>query len=236
MMFRLLKLIGLLSLSTSFFSVGIIAPALSQSQNTPTQETTHNSRTESKEYPTQIATDAAVTWELESCTRKINHIVSCKFSFNSSGEGPYRGDRGNGIYYISSNQNTKLVDSEGNEYYVSKATMKNKVIGTKSVFNLNMYTNVKYQVTFDFNGVPDLVPYGMLLEIGVGAPGRDSGDYGSSVKYENVPFINLDGSISEVPISARHNKKPNHQDSNENQNTNPIINIPKICLPLIGCH
>lgn len=230
-MFKIPKIIGLLTLTTSFFAVGIIAPALSQSQKIPTQETT-----ESKEYPTQIATDAAVTWELESCTRKINHIVSCKFSFSSSGEGPYNGDRGNGIYYISSNENTKLVDSEGNEYSVSKATMKNKVIGTKSAFNLNMYTNVKYQVTFNFSGIPDSVLYGMLLEIRVGAPGRDSGDYGSSVKYENVPFINLDGSISEVPISARHKKKPNQQDSHQNENTNPTINIPKICLPLIGCH
>ncbi|MEH2193590.1 MAG: hypothetical protein V7K98_13280 [Nostoc sp.] len=225
MMFRLLKLIGLLSLSTSFFSVGIIAPALSQSQKTPTQETT-----ESKEYPTQIATDyiggganITITWDLKSCAKKKNHIVSCIFSFSSSE---------NLDYNVSSKNETKLVDNEGNEYHVSKIATSKKVVSYNNYLGFNVYNDVQYKVIIDFTDVPDSALYAIELDIGTHSRYLDQ----TMPVFHNAPFINLDGSISEVPISARHNKKPNHQDSNENQNTNPIINIPKICLPLIGCH
>ncbi|MEH1767534.1 MAG: hypothetical protein V7L27_26670 [Nostoc sp.] len=227
MMFRLLKLVGLLSLSTSFFSVGIIAPALSQSQKTPTQETTDNSRTESKEYPTQIATDnegsTSITWELKSCAKKKDHIVSCIFSFSSSE---------NLDYNVYSQNETRLVDKEGNEYHVSKIATPKKVVGYNSSLSFNVYKDVQYKVAIDFTDVPDSALYAIALYIKTGSRSLNQ----RWPEFQNVPFINLDGSISEVPISARHNKKPNDQDSNENQNTNPIINIPKICLPLIGCH
>ncbi|AVH63613.1 hypothetical protein CDG77_20965 [Nostoc sp. 'Peltigera membranacea cyanobiont' 213] len=226
-MFRLLKLIGLLALSTSFFSVGIIAPALSQSQKTPTQETMDNSRTESKEYPTQIATDSqnniSITWELKSCAKKVNHTVSCIFSFSSSE---------NLDYNVSSKNETKLVDNEGNEYHVSKIATPKKVVGYDKYLGFNVYKDVQYKVTIDFTDVPDSALYAIALYIGTSSRYLNQ----APPVFQDVAFINLDGSISEVPISARHNKKPNHQDSNENQNTNPIINIPKICLPLIGCH
>ncbi len=221
-MFKIPKIIGLLTLTTSFFSAGIIAPALSQSQKLPTQETT-----ESKEYPTQIATDSqnniSITWELKSCAKKRNHIVSCIFSF-SSGE--------NLDYNVSSKDETKLVDNEGNEYHVSKIATPKKVIGYNNYLSFNVYKDVQYKVTIDFTDVPDSASYAIALYIGTHTRALNQ----SPPVFQNTPFINLDGSISEVPISARHNKKPNQQDSHQNENTNPSLNIPKICLPLIGCH
>ncbi|MCP2728251.1 hypothetical protein NJ959_07155 [Symplocastrum sp. BBK-W-15] len=53
-MLKKTKLIGLLSLTACLFSAGIVAPALSQSQ----------------EYPTQVETSSSVTWELKSCEKK----------------------------------------------------------------------------------------------------------------------------------------------------------------------
>ncbi len=198
-MYKNTKLIGLFGLTACVFSAGIVAPALSQSQ----------------EYPTQVATDWFVTFELQSCTKKPNNIVSCTFSLIPSQDGGYA---------VYSSKSTKLVDSAGNEYYPSKIQSGTKVVGADSQVNFNMAMGSRYKTTIDFSDVPTSVPYATLLQIqtpNTGATGV--------AKFRNVPFINLDGSINEVPRLSR--PPVNNQPANTN---NPTPGR-RICLPIVGC-
>jgi len=197
-MFKNTKLIGLLSLTTCFFSAGIVAPVLSQSQ----------------EYPSQVSTDGSVTWELKSCAKKQNTIVSCIVSISTSQDGPYD---------ISVQNSTKLVDVEGNEYYPIKAQILKRVAGAGSILEFNMAKDSQYKVTIDFGDVPTSVPYATLLQILVHHSNR------GGVKFRNVPIINLDGSIPAVPRSERPpvNSQP--------ANTNNPNSRRKVCLPVVGC-
>lgn len=199
-MFKNTKLIGLFSLTACVFSAGIIAPVLSQSQ----------------EYPTQVATDGSVTWELKSCAKKQNNVVSCIVSISTSQDGLY------GIFVQNS---TKLVDVEGNEYYPIKAQLLKRVAGAGSLLDFNMAKDSQYKVTIDFGDVPTSVLYGTLLQIAA------NHTISGGAKFRNVPIINPDGSIPAVP---RSNRLPNN---NQPANTNNPVSIPKprVCLPIVGC-
>jgi hypothetical protein len=199
-MIKTTKLIGLFSLTTCLFSAGIVAPASSQSQ----------------EYPTQVATDWFVTWELESCARKTT-VISCTFSLSPSYD--------NG-YTVYSDNSTKLVDSAGNEYYASKIQSGTKVVGANSQVNLNMVMGSHYKTTVDFNDVPNSVSYVTLLQISTSKTGSTG-----LAKFRNVPFINPDGSIPTVPRSINRSVNPQQQTPATNS---PSI-IPRVCLPLVGC-
>ena len=198
-MFKNTKLIGLFSLTAHLFSLGIAAPALSESQ----------------EYPSQVATDSysRATWELESCTKKQNDVVSCVFLLTSDQ------DANNTIY---TGNGTKLVDNEGNEYYVRKVQVLKGVVGPNTSLSLNMVVGSKYKATVDFSDIPASVLYATSLQITT---------YGSLVEFRRVPFINFDGSIPNVPRPARSRPK---QDQSTPA-TNNIFTIPRICLPFIGC-
>jgi len=197
-MFKNTKLVGFFSLTACVFSVGIVAPVLSQSQ----------------EYPTQVSTDASVTWELKSCAKKPNNVVSCIVSVSRSEDGPY------GIFVQNS---TKLVDAEGNEYYPIKAQILKRVVGAGSLLDLNMAKDSQYKVTIDFGDVPISVPYATLLQIAA------NHTISGGAKFRNVPFINLDGSIPAVP---RSNRPPVN---NQPVNTNNPTPRRKTCLPFVGC-
>ena len=195
------KLIGLFSL-VFFCSTNIVRPAFGEPQ----------------EYPSQVSTDGSVTWELKSCARKQNNIVSCIVSVSRSEDGGY------GIFVQNS---TKLVDPEGNEYYPVKAQILKRVAGAGSLLSFDMAKGSQYKVTIDFSEVPTSVPYATLLQIAA------NGTITGGAKFRNLPLINFDGSISEVPLSVR--SRPTQDQSTPATNNNPIITIPRICLPLIGC-
>ncbi len=204
-MFKNTKLIGLFSLTACFLSTGIVAPVLSQPQSQP----------QSQEYPTQVATDGSpvpTTWELKSCARKQNSIVSCILSLTRSSDGGYG---------ISTNKDTKIVDAEGNEYYPSKVQVGKRIAGPGSPLTFDMAQNANYPTTIDFTGVPTSVSQITLLQIWNG------GFYG--VKFRNVPIINLDGSFTVIPSSER--APVNRQPANTNNSTPRR----KVCLPIVGC-
>jgi len=196
---RWLKQLGLFSSTLLFCSTGIVKTGLA----------------EPHEYPSQIATDASVTWELKSCEKKQNLVVSCILYFTSSNDGGY---------YVSWSNGIKLVDGEGNEYYPSKLQIQKKVVGPNTPLYLNLAKDARYKTTIDFRDVPASTPYATLLEIGT--------SYGGA-KFRGVPFVNLDGSINEVPRSNRPPVNSGQSTPATNNSTAPII--PRICLPLVGC-
>ncbi len=195
-MFKNTKLIGLLSLTTCFFSAEIVAPVLSQSQ----------------EYPTQVETQGSVTWELKSCARKPNTVVSCTLSLSSSQ------DLG---YVVVLNNNTRIVDAGGNEYYASKVQVGKRIAGSSSQLNFDMAKNAIYPTTIDFTGIPTSVSQITLLQI-------ITISY-IQVKFRNVPIINADGSFTVIPSSER---LPNN---NQPANTNNPTPRRRVCLPIVGC-
>lgn len=221
-MYKTTKLIGAISIALCFYSTGIVKPAFAETQEPPTQKPLD------REYPTQVSTDQqggiAITWELKSCAKKTNHVVSCMFSFISSENIDNNG------YSIYSNNETKLVDNEGNEYHASKITLKNRIIGPNSILSLSVYKDAQYKITVDFNDIPDSVLYAIEMNIRTNTRSLNQ----RWPAFSNFPFINLDGSISEVPIS-KHPKKTGQQTSDTNNSSTPVIKVPRICLPFIGC-
>lgn len=195
------KLIELLSLTLCFCSTGIVKLAFAEPQ----------------EYPTQVSTDGSTTWELKSCARKPNNVISCILSLSSSE------DRGYNIY---TNNGTKLVDIEGYEYYVNKAQVLKGVVGHDAQLSFNMVRGSQYKATIDFSDVPTSVLYATSLRVGT----NYFSDRGS-VNFRNVPFINPDGSIPTVPRSSNRPVNPQQQ----TPATNPPSIIPRICLPFIRC-
>lgn len=189
------RVIGLFSLTLSFCSQAI--PVFAEVQ----------------EYPSQVATDGSVTWELKSCSRKQNNVVSCILLLTKSEDGSY------GIF---SNNNTKLVDAEGNEYYPIKIQNLKKVVGSDALLQLNMAKDAQYKVTIDFGNVPPSVLYATLLQASA------NGTITGGGKFRNLPFVNLDGSIPTVPI--RRKSSANQQPSSPTNSPTPTI-----CLPIVGC-
>jgi len=195
-MFKNTKLVGFFSLTACVFSVGIVAPVLSQSQ----------------EYPTQVETQGSVTWELKSCARKPNTVVSCTLSLSSSQ------DVG---YVVVLNNNTRIVDAGGNEYYASKVQIGKRIAGSSSNLNFDMAKNAIYPTTIDFTGIPTSVSQITLLQIVTVSYVQ--------VKFRNVPIINPDGSFTVIPMSERSPV------NNQPVNTNNPTPRRKTCLPFVGC-
>ncbi|MBD2441304.1 hypothetical protein [Nostoc sp. FACHB-110] len=177
--------------------------------------TSTNSSSQTQEYPTQVTTEGGVTWELKSCNRKKYNIVSCTFSITNSRDE---------LYVVTTSKDyTKIVDTQGNEYYVGKIQQGKKVGGAglpiNSGFGFNVVQNIPYILTIDFNEVPDSVSQLSLFQAIAGA--------GWSVKFRNLPIVNLDGSFTVVPTKDR-----------PSANTQPVNNTipkPKVCLPVVGC-
>ena len=140
------KLIGLFSLTACLLSAGIVVPALSQSQ----------------EYPTQTAGDGPRTWELKSCASKPNNVVSCNFSLISSEDGKM---------YLNNYNDTKIVDPEGNEYKESKIQVGKRTTGEGGSIVFDIVKSANYAINIDFGEVPTSVSQITLLQIGqLGAP------------------------------------------------------------------
>ncbi len=186
---------------------------------TPVQKPTDGSTSNSKDYPTQVATNQGVVFELKSCARQIHNTISCIFQLSTGTDMHLR------IYV---NNETKLVDNEGYEYPPSSVIALKKIASFNSTSETNLVKDVPYKVTINFGNIPDSVKYSTLLQIRV-ASNTLIGDW--SPQFRGVPFINLDGSISEVPLAARHR--------NTSENTSPSsgssTNGRKICLPIVGC-
>jgi hypothetical protein len=106
----------------------------------------------------QTLTEYGVTWDLKSCIRK-QKIVRCTFSFNP--------DRDQG-YNVSLNRDqTKLVDSSGNEYFASKVQVGSKTAGANGNLTLNITKGANYNTIVDFNGVPPSISQAISMKIGV---------------------------------------------------------------------
>ncbi len=198
-MLKKTKLIGLFSLTACLVSAGIVAPALSQSQ----------------EYPTQIQTDSSVTWELKSCAKKTNNVVSCNFSMSSSQDLQYT------LGVLGVTGLNKIVDPDGNEYSASKTQVGKRIAGSGIQLTFQMAKNANYATTIDYAEVPVSVSQIILLEIGTGP---------RSVKFRNVPIINPDGSFTVIPNLPNSDNSPGQPQSPNNSN-----NRGRLCLPIIGC-
>lgn len=181
----------------------------------PVQKPTGASTSNSKDYPTQVATALDITLKLNSCARKQNHTISCIISFTPNNDGSYH------VYSYSNSNAGKLVDNESNEYPLISVQSLKKVVGTDSVLTVSAVKDVESKFTINFGSIPDSVTYATLLQFRF---------VDQLAKFRGVAFINFDGSISDVPLAARH--KDNSGSTNPPPNN---ISRPKVCLPIVGC-
>ncbi|MEH2389207.1 MAG: hypothetical protein V7K14_26250 [Nostoc sp.] len=181
----------------------------------PVQKPTGASTSNSKDYPTQVATASGITLKLNSCARKQNHTISCIISFTPNNDGSYP------VFSSSNSDSGKLVDNQGNEYPIISVQSLKKVVGTGTILQVSAVKDVESKFTINFGNIPDSVTYATLLQFVF---------VNQLAKFRGVPFINFDGSISDVPLAARH--KDNSGSTNPPPNN---ISIPKVCLPIVGC-
>jgi hypothetical protein len=125
------------------------------SPSTPLPESTVNSTlspNSSVIANNPIQLDVDVTWELKKCQRK-NTTVSCYFILTTTNT------RKN--YEVRLNNDTKLTDFKGQEYFISKASFVNYVyIRDPNVFpilNHEVQSGASYDLVLSFDGIPDSI-------------------------------------------------------------------------------
>lgn len=123
--------------------------------------------------PPQTWTVSNVTWELQSCIRKLKN-VSCTFSITTSEDKDYT---------ISLERRTKIVDGGGNEYFANKIQIGNRIADANGYLTLDLVKKSVYKTTIDFTQVPASVSQLTLLQIEV--------SYGAILKFRDVS-INAD--------------------------------------------
>ena len=118
---------------------------------------------------TQI--QGTVTWELKSCARGVRNVVSCTLSLSTSQ------DLG---YVVVLNNETKLVDSSGNEYRANRVQIGDRTAGSGNQLNFNMAKGARYRTTINFTDVPTSISQVALLQVVTYAY--------EQVKFRNVPI------------------------------------------------
>jgi hypothetical protein len=197
----------LLNLTVCFLGIGIATPGLSQTQ----------------EYQPQLTTDGSpvpTTWELQSCMRQQDSLVVCLLSLTTGQDHSYE---------VSTDHDTKIVDAEGNEYYLSRIHLSRTQVGNiqpvitsgepPNPVAFNVAPNASNLIIVDFTGIPTSLSQIALLQVG------NSGSHG--VEFQNVPIINPDGSSTVIPNS--------NQPSVNTQGENNSAPRRRVCIPLVGC-
>lgn len=175
----------------------------------PVQSPNSSSQQPDSDKTIQTETLYSFIAELKFCARKMK-IVSCTFSLSSNVDQAYG----------SNMLNSRMVDSEGNEYRPSRLQIGKNIAGSNGSINMNLVKDIKYKAIIDIAEVPTSTPYISLLEIHVA--------YNGVFKFRNIPIINPDGSFAPVPDTP----KPRVSQPSSNNNSIPK---PKVCLPIVGC-
>lgn len=111
------------------------------------------------------------TFQLDSCTRKPDSIVSCHFTLTASQDASYD---------LSLSNSTEIVDGLNNPYYVNKGYIGKVTAGFNNSLQLNMVKDAHSNVIIDFTGVPTSVSQAFLVNLSI--PGW------TNVQFRNIPI------------------------------------------------
>lgn len=149
---------------------------------------------QSSQEPVKVTHQNEIAYAMHSCMRKSN-TINCTLSLTSEGK----------VQKLTINvKNTRFIDLNGNEYFVSFAQIGKSVSNGYQVEN-NLINGVPFKASLEFDNIPQDINKLAILDIDI--------DYSdTNVRFDNIAII-------QEPINT------NNSDNYNYQNT-PVVSEP----------